>query len=108
MVILRFLLVSAFLSVAGAHASAQSVEDLPEELEKALRQMLDDLRPTLDEAAKLLKSFEAIDDPRYYQAPEVLPNGDIIIRRKPDAPEYQPETPEPEEDAPPSDGSIKT
>ena len=35
-----------------------------------------------------------IDDMRNYDAPEILPNGDIIIRRKPDAPVYEmdPET----------------
>ena len=30
-----------------------------------------------------------IDDMRNYDAPEILPNGDIIIRRKPDAPVYE-------------------
>jgi hypothetical protein len=35
-----------------------------------------------------------IDDIRNYDAPEVLPNGDIIIRRNEDAPAYEidPET----------------
>ena len=32
-----------------------------------------------------------VDDLRYYQAPEILDNGDIIIRRKPDAPIWIPE-----------------
>lgn len=31
-----------------------------------------------------------VDDLRHYQAPEFLPNGDIIIRRKPDAPTWVP------------------
>lgn len=31
-----------------------------------------------------------VDDLRNYQAPEFLPNGDIIIRRKPDAPVWEP------------------
>jgi hypothetical protein len=34
----------------------------------------------------LLAFFEKVDEIRYYQAPEFLPNGDIILRRKPDAP----------------------
>ncbi|WP_375255117.1 AAA+ family ATPase [Yoonia sp.] len=36
-----------------------------------------------------------VDDFRNYEAPEFLPNGDIIIRRSPDAPLWTPE-PDPE------------
>jgi len=32
-----------------------------------------------------------VDDFRNYEAPEFLPNGDIIIRRSPDAPAWQPD-----------------
>ena len=32
-----------------------------------------------------------VDDIRHYTAPEFLPNGDIILRRKPDAPLWSPE-----------------
>jgi hypothetical protein len=35
--------------------------------------------------------LERIDDLRYYEAPEILPNGDIIMRRSPDAPVWEPE-----------------
>ena len=62
---------------------------LPKDLDKTLRQMLDDLKPALNEMFRLMESFEGIDDPRHYQLPEVLPNGDIIIRRRPDAPKYK-------------------
>jgi len=34
----------------------------------------------------LLAFFERVDEIRYYQPPEFLPNGDIILRRRPDAP----------------------
>lgn len=34
--------------------------------------------------------FEAIDSIDNYMAPEVLPNGDILIRRRPEAPTYEP------------------
>lgn len=37
--------------------------------------------------------LEQVDDLRHYQAPEILPNGDIIIRRKPDAPGWAPQSP---------------
>jgi hypothetical protein len=33
---------------------------------------------------------ELMDDVTSYELPERLPNGDIIIRRSPDAPEFDP------------------
>lgn len=59
---------------------------------------LDDLTDLLEEAGPALQNFvtqmgpklrevlEEVEDWSVYAAPEVLPNGDIIIRRKPDAP----------------------
>lgn len=109
---LRSLVLAAAMVLPAAVAPAQSLESLPDDLEKALRQMMDQLRPSLEEAAKLFRNLEMIDDPRHYDVPEVLPNGDIIIRRKPDAPEYRPPQHdpapgEPPEDAP-SEAPIKT
>ena len=49
----------------------------------------------------LLKMMRTLDSVRYYEAPEILPNGDIIIRRSPDAPDYVPR--EMEEPAEPID-----
>jgi len=61
---------------------------------------IDDLRDFADEVAPRLEEFSEqlgprlgeiltmIDDLANYQRPEVLPNGDIIIRRKPDAPDF--------------------
>lgn len=64
--------------------------------------MAQDLEPALDMLATemgpaLMALIKRLDDVRYYEAPEVLPNGDIIIRRSPDAPPYEPE-PEPNEE----------
>ena len=72
------------------------------ELEPALDEfegMADELEPALDMLASelgpaLMKIMETIDSVRYYEAPEILPNGDIIIRRSEDAPPYI--APEPE------------
>ena len=60
---------------------------LAEDLGPALRQFATEMGP------KLTELLEEIDDWSAYQAPEVLPNGDIIIRRKPDHPLETPETP---------------
>ncbi len=53
------------------------------EMEPALREFGADLaalRPMLEDLARM------IGDVRNYQAPEMLPNGDIIIRRRPPEP----------------------
>ena len=53
----------------------------------------------------MMESFGAMGDPRHYHLPEVLPNGDIIMRRREDAPAY--EAPEAEE-KPAIDKGIRT
>ncbi len=96
------LLVASVLS-APAQPAEEQIEDLPlpERMERALREMMGDVKPTLDDALDYLRSFGAIDDPRHYELPEVLPNGDIIIRRSEDAPEFHPDaTPDASPDAP--------
>jgi hypothetical protein len=77
---------------------------LEEGAKLVLRGMLREVQPTLED---MQKDFEAtfaemgpalrdlaakIDDIRNYEAPEILPNGDIIIRRKRP---YGPPMPEP-------------
>ena len=54
------------------------------ELEPALEMLASEMGPAL------LELVQTLDSVRYYEAPEILPNGDIIIRRSPDAPEYEP------------------
>lgn len=52
------------------------MRDLAEEMEPALRQMLAEMGPAF---AELL---DKVDDITLYHPPELLPNGDIILRRK--------------------------
>ena len=75
---------------------------LPEQLNETFREMMEDMKPALDETLKLMESFGTIGDPRHYHLPEVLPNGDIILRRKETAPPYQPA--EPDTKVEPEDG----
>tara|TARA_R110002110_G_scaffold33449_9_gene114565 strand:- start:294 stop:662 length:369 start_codon:yes stop_codon:yes gene_type:complete len=42
---------------------------------------------------KLTELLDQVDDWSAYTAPEMLPNGDIIMRRKPDHPLMPPDTP---------------
>jgi len=71
-----------------------------------LEGILDDMRPMLDEAQPFFREEflpmlqrlgEVMDDLTLYDLPERLPNGDIIIRRSPDAPAPD-AMPEPGED----------
>lgn len=78
-----------------------------------LRGLMDEIGPELDEMQKGLGSaaealgpklgqfLALIDDVRNYQAPERLPNGDIILRRLPGAPPPPPLLPRDDRRAPP-------
>ncbi|HCP81956.1 MAG TPA: hypothetical protein DIT67_10325 [Octadecabacter sp.] len=54
------------------------------ELEPALELLATEMGPAL------MELIQTLDSVRYYERPEILPNGDIIIRRSPDAPEFEP------------------
>lgn len=69
----------------------EDLSDLADQMRPALREFALEMGP------KLRELLDEVDDWNAYQAPEMLPNGDIIIRRKPDHPLMTPETPtEPE------------
>lgn len=61
------------------------MQDLAEELGPAFRLMTEEM------GAAVAALLARIDDVRNYEAPVFLDNGDILIRRKPDAPPYVPE-----------------
>jgi hypothetical protein len=98
---MRRLALTLVLALAAPAARAEDPApaddgfDLMEEgakllFEGIMREMaprLDDMARTLQEAEPVLRSLLAlVDDLGNYQAPERLPNGDILIRRKPGAP----------------------
>ena len=64
------------------------------ELDK-MQQAFQDMQPQLE------KMVDLMGDVRHYEMPERLPNGDILIRRKADAPP-PPALPESEAEAPPA------
>jgi len=83
----------AKLLLRGLMAEAEPMLD---EMGQALREM----EPALREMGPKLKvMFDLMGDVANYEAPERMPNGDILIRRKPGAPPV-PSLPEPEEPAP--------
>ena len=63
-------------------------EDRPlsERLDEVFRDLMEQMKPALDELLETLEVLEGIDSIEHYQRPEILPNGDIIIRRRENAP----------------------
>lgn len=80
------------------------LKGLMAEMEPALEDMgeaLSQVEPSLkDLQPRMLEFLALVDDLTNYQAPERLENGDILIRRKPDAPPPPP-LPQTEDTAPP-------
>lgn len=80
------------------------MRQLLREMEPALddlTQLMDEIGPQMQQmikqmGPKLEELLARIDDIRHYEAPELLPNGDILIRRKPDAPTFEPSAPDSE------------
>lgn len=60
----------------------KQADELAQGMEPALRMLTDEMGPAL------MALLARIDDIKNYEAPEFLDNGDIIIRRSPDAPPY--------------------
>lgn len=80
----------------SAHAddamSPRAVEsDVLGELDRRADELSESARRTIEEFVNLVgpmltRLSRLIDDLPTYEAPEILPNGDILIRRKPDTP----------------------
>ena len=67
-------------------------EPAMEDLERALREMQPKLREFVDQMGPALSELlNDIGDLSAYDPPEMLPNGDIILRRKTPLPEPEPE-----------------
>ena len=101
-----------FATVAGLLPAATHADStLPDALKELERQAEDLLGPDARDAVEsLLPMIETlmerlpivIDNLPAYEVPEIMPNGDIIIRRKRKLPRIDPEAP------PMPDGGIKT
>lgn len=76
----------------------EGMEDFAQNAGPALRQFLEEMGPALSDM------IDQVEDWSRYEPPEMLPNGDIIIRRKPDPePELPPDHDQNEEDSGPVD-----
>lgn len=113
-ILATFLVATPLLPATAQESSETDTEDGFNLMEEGARMLLrglmtemepaiDDLRDTFDEMGPAFAEFaqsvgpafaellEQVDDIRNYEAPEILPNGDIIIRRSPDAPVWVPD-----------------
>ncbi|PRX34984.1 hypothetical protein SAMN05216257_102542 [Meinhardsimonia xiamenensis] len=80
MVITAVLAAGLAASPARAGEGAEELEEgfslLREATRLILRGLMEEMEPKLRELEQILQNLDA------YEAPEILPNGDIIIRRK--------------------------
>ena len=76
----------AMLSLSYAESPDAEERPLSKELDQIFRDMIEQMKPALDELLDTLEVLEGIDSIEHYERPEILPNGDIIIRRRDDAP----------------------
>ncbi len=74
----------------------EELKDMGDEMSEAMSKFTTEMGPALAEM------MTRIDDMRNYDTPEMLPNGDIIIRRKEGAPVYTPE-----DDVDPETGEVE-
>ena len=85
-------IVAVGLAVApayGGHADGGAGTDdrpLSEQLDEVFRGLMEQMQPALDELLETLEVLKGIDSIEHYEHPEILPNGDIIIRRREGAP----------------------
>ena len=85
--VLAISILAAGLAIAPAYGGSDTDErPLSEQLDEAFRGLMEQMKPALDEFLETLEVLEKIDSFEHYERPEILPNGDIIIRRREDAP----------------------
>ena len=85
----------------GAKLFFQGLMDQMDPALDDLRGLADQIEPALQDFADqmgpaFIRLMAAIDDIGNYDMPEFMPNGDIIIRRSPDAPPFTPPAVAPE------------
>ena len=74
-ILLPLVLLSAPLQAQDS-GDSEGLDLMGEALKLFMRGLMEEMGPALDEMEGFLDNFDA------YHPPEVLPNGDIIIRRK--------------------------
>jgi hypothetical protein len=75
----------------GLNLLGEGTRMILEGLMEDMRPMIEEVRPFFEEEVvpMLERMSELVDDLSHYELPERLPNGDIIIRRSPEAPPFE-------------------
>ena len=86
---------------ADAPGLEQRLEELRDEAGSLLREFFEGIEPQLDALGPRLRELaEKLGGMAAYHPPEVLPNGDIILRRRQPLEDPLPEGPAPDDDSP--------
>ena len=107
--ILAAALIAAPLAGHAQDSSGDGSDLLRQGADTFLRGLMEEMQPPLQELAgigakhllelqslaqemgpALADVMDRIDSVTYYEGPEILPNGDVIFRRSPDAPPWEP------------------
>ncbi len=105
---------AAGLAVAPAYGGSADTGAGPEErplseqFDEVFRGLMERMKPALDEFLETLEVLEGIDSIEHYQRPEILPNGDIIIRRREDAPPLPRPLPQDDGEKPETEPGVRT
>ena len=91
--LLASMVLAAALAAVPLRAEPAEETPLSERLEEVIRNLVEAVEPTLEQLRDTFAVFERIDSLEHYEKPEILPNGDIIIRRKEAAPPFEPSDP---------------
>ncbi len=94
----------------GSAGTGAGPEDRPlsEQLDDVFRNLMEQMKPALDEFLETLEVLEGIDSIEHYERPEILPNGDIIIRRREDAPPLPRPLPHDDGEEPGEEPGVRT
>ncbi|MEM9783876.1 MAG: AAA+ family ATPase [Pseudomonadota bacterium] len=66
------------------------MDALKQEFDRVWDKMVEEVEPTLDRLGNTFDTLRQVDDLRNYEDPVILDNGDILIRRREDAPPLPP------------------
>ena len=75
----------------------EDIEEMTRDFGPAMRSFIEEMGPAFGDIIDEVKDWTV------YEPPEILPNGDIIIRRRPTPEEPAPEEPAPEDSQDPID-----
>jgi hypothetical protein len=95
--ILALVLVLGMAPAVWAEDVDEGFDLIEEGAQMLLRGLMQEIEPAIEDIESMVDDIgpafhgllDLMDEIRHYEQPEILPNGDIIIRRSPDAPPFE-------------------